>query len=52
MPPLLLDELKELKTKLVQEEKALKKVEDKKERETRLKDEFLEYMQNTDVKKR
>ena len=46
----LFDELKEIKTKLAQEEKAQKVVEDKKERETRLKDEFLAYMKNTDVK--
>ena len=48
---MLFDELKEIKKQLEVEKKEEKKVEEKKEREERLKDEFLEYMKNTEVKK-
>jgi hypothetical protein len=47
-----LDELKTIKSKLSTTEKEAKKVEDKKAREERLRNEFAEYMRNTGVKKK
>jgi hypothetical protein len=51
MPNELFDELKAIKSKLTEVEKATKKVEDKKEREARLQNEFEAYMKETGVKK-
>ena len=45
------DDLKDLKKKMVEEEKANKKIEDEKEKEKRLKDEFQDYMKNVGIKK-
>ena len=46
------EELKVIKSKLVKEEKSTKKIEDKKDREVRLKNEFLDYMNNSGVEKK
>lgn len=47
-----LDELKSIKSKLSINEKEAKVVEDKKVREERLRNEFAEYMKNSDIKKK
>ncbi len=47
-----LDELKTIKTKLATNEKESKKVEAKEAREARMRNEFEEYMKNSNVKKR
>jgi len=46
------EELKVIKSKLAKEEKSTKKIEDKKDREVRLKNEFLDYMKNSGVEKK
>lgn len=47
-----LDELQTIKSKLSANEKETKKVEDVKVREERLRNEFEDYMKNSNVKKR
>jgi len=47
-----LDELKNIKLKLSTNEAEEKRVEEKKEREERLRNEFAHYMRNAGVKKK
>ncbi len=45
------DELKSIKSKLAKEEKSSRKIEEKKDRENRLRNEFENYMCKNGIKK-